>query len=156
MSQDIYKRPVRNVGGVFNVESALAAFSGGQGSNAGVSALVQNISWSYPREVREIFELFSTDVYRVLGRSRGTLSIGRIVGANGQTVVDEQLFDACNTGGTMTIACKAQLCDGKGASVIYTFSNLFVVDFGGGLNVDDQMIRESLQLSFSGLSKKAG
>src|SRR4051812_28697389 len=98
MALDIYKRPVRNVGGVFSVESALAAFSGGQGASAGVSALVQNIQWTYPRQVRDIFELFSTDQYRVLGRAAGSLSIGRIVGANGQSVVDEELFDACNTG----------------------------------------------------------
>jgi hypothetical protein len=153
MSLDIYRRPIRNVGGVFNVESAMASFSGGQGASGGVSALVQNIAWSYPRDVREVFELFSTDVYRVLGRSRGTLSIGRILGANGQDLVEEQLFDACNTGGTMSIACQAQLCSGKGANVTLTFSNIFVVDYSGGMDVNDQMIRESLQLSFSGLSK---
>lgn len=153
MALDIYKRPIRNIGGVFNVESALAAFSGGTGGLAGVSALVQNVSWSYPRDVREVFELFSSDVYRVLGRARGTLTIGRIVGASGQSLVDDALFDGCSSGGTMTITCKAQLCGGKGAAVTYTFSNLFVVDFGGSLTVEDMMIRENLQLTFSGLSK---
>lgn len=153
MATDIYKRPVRNVGGVFSIESSLATFSGGAGSAAGIAALVQNIQWNYPRDVRYIYEIGSTDEYRVLGRTRGTLSIGRIVGANGGNIVDQQLFDACDTGGTLTIRAKSQLCNGKGASVTYTFQNIFVVDFGGTISVEDQMIRENVQLTFSGLAK---
>jgi len=156
MATDIYKRPVRNVGGVFSVESSLATFSGGSGTSAGIASLVQQVQWNYPRDVKYIYEIGSTDEYRVLGRTRGSLSIGRIVGANGGNIVDEELFDACDTGGTMTISAKGQLCNGKGATVIYTFSSLFVVDFGGTISVEDQMIRENVQLTFSGLAKSTG
>ena len=153
MATDIYKRPIRNIGGVFSVDSALATFSGGTGAAAGIAALVQGVQWSYPRDVRYIYELGSTDEYRVLGRTRGTMGLSRIVGSNGGNIVDEQLFNACDTGGTMTISATGQLCDGKGASVIYTFSNVFVIDFGGAISVEDQMIRENVSLSFTGLSK---
>jgi len=156
MAQDIYKREARQLGGVFSVDKAVAVFSSNQGDEGDTNkkALVQGVEWSYPRDVKYIYELGSPDEYRVLGRTRGTMTITRIVGA-GDFNIDRNMFDACGNGGTLTLKATSSFCDGGSQenSVTYTFTGVMVTDFGGNISVEDQMIRERLSLAFTGFTK---
>ena len=151
--KDIYQREARALGGVFSVDKAVAVFSGGIGSVADQKALVQGVEWSYPRDVKYIYELGSPNEYRVLGRTRGTMTINRIIGA-GNLTVDSTLFDACGNGGTLTLKASSSFCVAADAkTVTYTFTGVMVTDIGGNISVEDQMIRERLTLAFTGFTK---
>lgn len=151
MSLDLYHRNQQAVGGVFTADRAVATIASGGGS--WVAALVQNVQADYNQNYNEFYELGSNLIYRVLGRPQGRLTIQRIVGKAGTVAIEDALFDACNTGGTMTIQARSNLCNAQGGSVTMVFQGLFVINYGIALNVQDQLIRENLVLAFTSFNR---
>lgn len=144
---DIFNRQQQAVGGVFTSDRAIATISSGGGS--WVAAMVQNVQADYSQEFQEFYEIGSNNVYRVLGRPKGRMTIGRIIGKAGSVGVEKALFDACNTQGTMTINADASLCTAQGGGIRMTFGGIFVVSYGIAINVNDHMIRENVQLIYT-------
>lgn len=148
---DLFHRNQQAVGGIFTSDRAVATIASGGGS--WVAALVQNVQADYTQEFQEFYELGSNLVYRVLGRPRGRMSIQRIIGKAGTAAIEDTLFDACNTGGTMTIQARANLCNSQGGSITMVFNGLFVVSYGVVVAVQDQLIRENIQLAFTSFNR---
>lgn len=148
---DIFNRNQQAVGGVFTSDRAVATLASGSGS--WVSALVQSVQADYAQEVSEFYELGSNLVYRVLGRPKGRMTIGRIIGKAGSTSVEKALFDACSGGGNMTIQANSNLCASQGGAITMVFSGLFVQSYGIAINVNDLLIRENVQLVFTSFNK---
>lgn len=144
---DIFNRNQQTVGGVFSTDRAVAAISAGSGS--WIAALVQNVSAQYSQEFSELYELGSNATYRVMGRPKGRMTIGRIVGQAGTSSVENVLFDACQTGGTMTIQATPSLCGAQPGGVTMVFGGLFVVSYGIQISVQSQLITESIELAFN-------
>jgi hypothetical protein len=92
-------------------------------------------------------------VYRVLGRPKGRMMIGRIIGHSGSTSVEEALFNACQTGGSMSITATPSACASQPGGVIMTFSGIFVVNYGVSINVGDKFIREQVDLAFTSFNR---
>lgn len=151
---NIYKRDQRTGNGVFTSDKAVVAIAGGAASSGSwVGALVQNVRWNYPQQVRMINEIGSNLTYRAVGRSLGQMTIGRISGTPNSPVIEEALFDACNTGGTMTLKTLPSGCGGIGGGQTYIFDGLFVVDFGVTVTAEDLLIQENITLSFVGFNR---
>jgi len=150
---DIYHRQQQAVGGIFTTDRAVAAISSGNGSSSWVSALVQNVQAEYMQDFQEMYEIGSSNTYRVLGRPKGRMTIGRIIGATGAQALDDALYDACNSGGTMTITATPSMCAAQPGSVKMVFSGLFVVSYGISIAVGDQMIRENVSLAFTNFNR---
>lgn len=148
---DIFHREQQAVGGVFTTDRAVAAIAAGGGS--WVAALVQNVNADYGQDFSELYELGSNYVYRVLGRPKGRMTIQRIIGKQGTSSVEEALYDACNTGGTMTIQARANLCGAQGGGVTMVFNGIFVINYGIQIAVQDQMIRENVVLAFTSFNR---
>lgn len=146
---DIFKRNQTAVGGVFTTDNALVTVSGG--GSSWVNALVQQFSSQYSQNFSEIYELGSNNSYRVLGRPQGRMQIGSIIGLSGSSTVEEALYDACNTGGTMTVQAQASIC-GNGVSpggITLIYGGLFVIDFGVQMDAQSMMIRQNITLAFT-------
>ncbi len=148
---DIYNRNQQAVGGVFTTDKAVATIASGAGS--WVAALVQNVQADYSQDFQEFYELGSNLVYRVLGRPKGRMTIGRIIGKAGSSSVEDTLFDACSGGGNMTIQANSNLCSTQGGSITMVFSGLFVQSYGVSINVNDLLIRENITLAFTSFNK---
>ena len=153
---DIYHRNQQTVGGVFTSDRAVATIAAGNAGNSWVAALVQNVQASYGQDYRELFELGSNNIYRTLGRPRGRMAIRRIIGNQGTSSVEEALYDACNTGGTMTIRAQASSCAAQGGSIVMEFYGLFVINYGISIAVEDQMINENVELAFTSFNRLIG
>ena len=151
MSLDLYHRNQQTVGGVFTADRAVAAIASGGGS--WVSALVQNVQSDYNQNFNEFYELGSNQVFRVIGRPQGRMTIQRILGRAGSVAVEDALFDACNTGGTMTIQVKSSLCAAQGGAITMVYKGLFVINYGVLIGVQDQLIRENLALAFTSFTR---
>ena len=148
---DIYNRNQQAVGGVFTADKAVCTIAAGSGS--WVSALVQNVNAEYNQDYSELYELGSNLVYRVLGRPKGRMTIQRIIGKAGTSSVEDALYDACQTGGTMTIQAAANTCDSQGGNVTLVFSGIFVVSYGIQIAVQDHLIRENVVLAFTSFNR---
>ena len=148
---DIFHRQQKAAGGVFTTDRAVAAISAGGGS--WVAALVQNIQADYGQDFQELYELGSNDVYRVLGRPKGRMTIQRIIGKAGTSSVEDTLYDACSTGGTMTIQANAGLCGAQAGGVTMVFNDIFVINYGIQIAVESQLIRENVVLAFTSFSR---
>jgi hypothetical protein len=144
---DVFHRNQQTTGGVFSTDRAVAAISSGGGS--WIAALVQNVNAEYSQDFSELYELGSNNVYRVMGRPKGRMTIGRIVGQAGTSSVEEVLFDACNVGGTMTIKATPSLCGAQPGSVTMIFGGLFVISYGIQISVQSQLITENIVLAFN-------
>jgi len=148
---DIFHRNQQAVGGVFTTDKAVATIASGGGS--WVAALVQNVNADYNQQFSELYELGSNLVYRVLGRPQGRMTIQRIVGKAGTSSIEDALYDACNTGGTMTIQASANLCSSQAGGVTMVFNGIFVISYGVAINVGDQLIRENITLAFTSFNR---
>lgn len=144
---DVYHRNQQTTGGVFSTDRAAAAIAAGSGS--WVAAMVQGINANYSQDFSELYELGSNRVYRVMGRTKGRMTIGRIIGQAGTSAVEDVLFDACNTGGTMTIKATPSLCAAQPGGVTMVFGGLFVIDYGIQISVQSQLITENIVLAFN-------
>lgn len=145
---DLYNRNQQTVGGVFTTDNAVVTVSGGSGS--WVNALVQQFSSQYSQNFSEIFELGSNNLYRVVGRPQGRMQIGSIIGLSGNVTVEDALYDACNTGGAMTVQATASVCGGSNAGgITMVYGGLFVVDYGVQMDAQSMMIRQNISLAFT-------
>lgn len=147
---DIFNRPISTVGGVFNADKGVAAISAG-GTSA-VGALFQQIQGNYSQDYRDIYELGSNQSYHVVGRPKGRLQIGRIMGIAGAQI-DDSLFDSCNTGATITLRFSPSGCVGVNANITYVLSGVVVIDYGFSTSVDEMLVRENMTFAFKGLTK---
>jgi hypothetical protein len=149
MAKDIYNRDQVPVGGIFSSERAIITVSGA--GSLGVGALVQNISASYAQQLSEIYEIGSNFVYRQTGRPVGRLTIGRIVGSG---EFAEALFDACTGGGTVSIQAANGLCSGANpAGLTRTMYGVIITNYGIDLSTQDLMVRESLEATFTSMTR---
>jgi hypothetical protein len=149
---DIFGRNQYSVGGVFTAESAIVTASAGGSSWEG--ALVQNFSANYSQAYNPLYEIGSNKVYRVLGRPQGQITIGSIVALNSSGGVDLSLFNACSSGGEMTVSMAPGLCNNGGTGLSMSFSGVFVVSYGVTLNANDMLIQQNVQLAFTSMSKR--
>jgi hypothetical protein len=153
MSQrDIFNRQQQEAGGVLTSDSLRAVIS--SGGQSWVGALIQNFSASYAKPSQPIYELGSNRVYMLDGRPMGQMSIGRIVGLSHELPVEQALFDACSTGGTLTIRADHGNCDGNpidpnGKPVIWTFKGLRANSYAIASSTQGMLVSEEIGLTFT-------
>jgi hypothetical protein len=144
MALDIYQRQQTLVSGTFSADKAVLAVAGGSGGTF-VNAMVQSVQGNYRLPQRLIGQLGSSSVARVVGRPEGQMTIGAIVGLV-NLGIDKSLFDACNSGSTITLKASPSGCNGiKGGAT--------VIDVGFAVTVEDLLIRRNLTLSFTSFNE---
>lgn len=148
---DIFHRQQQTVGGVFNTDKAIMTIAAG--GSTGVAALVQNVQAEYNQDFTELYSLGDSNVYRVLGRPKGRMTIGRIVAVQSTDAIGDALFNACVTNSVMTIGANASGCAGISGSVQMNFHGIFVISYGISIAVNDMLIRENVVLAFNSFNK---
>jgi len=151
---DIFNRTTDNFGGSFAADQATITFpalSGGHGSDAGL--LVQNMSANYNQQVTRLFEVGSSNIYYVGGRTSGGASIARVVGPKKIAKEFYQTYGDICYARTNTLHFSVSTgCDASSvnfARAAYTAHFVVITNVGISVGAADMLINEQLQMMFS-------
>jgi len=148
---DIFSRTV-GFGGAFAADAAVITFT----SMAGIGLLAQSVSWQYQQNVQRVYEIGSSNVWLVAGRTQGQASVQRIMGP---TAVAASFFTSygsvCNaTSNSISFSTKAS-CGGAsntGTTSTITMSNCVIQSYGGGVQAEQMIVNEQIGVLFLSLS----
>ena len=146
---DIYSRSV-SYGGAFSADGAVITFGG----NLGVGMLAQSINWSYVQNVQRIYEVGSTAVYLVAGRTQGQASINRIMSPSAiATPFYSSFGNVCNASGNNITFSPAASCGGLRGNNLGTANNItlyscVIQSYGGGIQAEQMVVNEQVQMLF--------
>jgi hypothetical protein len=151
---DIFNRNTDTFGGSFAADQAKVTFPAlinGAGADAGL--LVQNMTASYTQQITRLFEVGSSAIYYVGGRTAGQASIARIVGPK---VIAKEFYstygDVCRARTNTLHFSVATGCDGTNtgfARAAYTAHFVVITTVGISIGAADMLINEQLQMMFS-------
>lgn len=145
--QDLFSRDV-SLGGVFAADAATLSFDQ---MTAGL--LTQQITWTYQQDVKRVYEVASSDIYLVAGRTQGTSEIDRIMGPTGLSEAFYTTYgDVCNAA-TNTLEFSAEVgCEGDdNESITITLNNIVIIGYAGGVGAQDMVVNEKLSMIFLSL-----
>ena len=142
---DIFSREIQ-YGGSSSADGAFVTFS-----DFGVGMLLQQMQYLYRQMVKRYYELGSSLVYLVVGRTEGVAQLTRLVGPTKLVpAFYTQFGDVCNMSSnhlsvTMKSGCGATTALG---SSIVTLRNVFLSEVGGQIEAAEMTIAETLKLEF--------
>ena len=146
MASDIFSRTI-GFGGAFSADGAVISF----GANMGAGMLAQSISWQYMQNIQRLYELGSSNVFLVAGRTSGQASVQRIMGP---TAIASSFYttfgNVCNAL-TNTIAFQAVAkcgSGGTGQTVNLSLGNCVIQSYGGGVQAEQMVVNEQIALMF--------
>lgn len=133
--------------GAFKTDLARARING---ESAGL--LLQNVQFSFSQAVTMLYELGSSDVYYVVGRAQGSAGISRVVGPASLNIAFLQRFgDGCRApSNTIQLAAQGG-CAGSQGGVTYSLEGCLITSISGGINAQDMLINEQLQMTYVNL-----
>lgn len=144
MSQDVFSREV-TYGGAFSADAARITFA-----DFGAGLLVQNLNYQYQQAVSRIYEVGSSDIYLVAGRTQGTVAMNRVVGP--KKILPEfytQYGDVCNAGNNNVKFAASTGCGGAiSTRQVIDIRHAIITALGGAVNSNDMIINESLTMMF--------
>lgn len=145
MATDIFSRTV-SYGGAFSADGATLTFS-----QFGAGLLAQSIQWQYQQNVTRLYEVASSAIYLVAGRTQGQAGVQRVMGP---TALAESFYttygDVCNAD-TNTLTFVTQTgCSGSSTddTVTITLNGVVIVSYGGAVSAQDMVVNETLALLF--------
>lgn len=145
MATDIFSRDV-TLGGVFSADGSsitFGAFSAGM--------LAQSIQWQYQQNITRLYEVASSDIYLVAGRTQGQASIARVLGPSALAASFYTTYgDVCNAASnTMVFTADAACGSGSsGNTITVTLNGVVITSYGGSVAAQDMVVNESLNLLF--------
>lgn len=150
---DIFNRTSDVFGGSFSADQARVTFPAltGGGSDAGL--LMQNLQLSYQQSVTRLFEISSSAIYYVGGRTQGNASVSRVMGPRKIASAFYQTYgDVCNAAtNTLHFSLSTGCGDTQLARASYTCHFVVVTTISIGVSAADMVINESLGMMFSSL-----
>lgn len=112
--------------------------------------LMQQVGFNFSQNVSMMYELGSPYVYTVVGNAQGQASVNNVLGPGGlQSRLLSAYGDACNPK-DLTLEASARQCQ-TGAPTTgqrYNMKRAYANSIGGTLDVNDNLMRQSLQLQY--------
>lgn len=156
---DVFGRKDSPFMGAFSAEGSELLF--GELATGGIDGkgnLVQGLNVQYQQPVSTLFEVGSDYRYYVVGRTSGQMSMEKILGPAATTsVLIERLGNPCSPGDRSLklilggVGCTPSVT--KGGKVSLTAEACVATSLGYGINAQDLLLRESLQIMFGQLSR---
>jgi hypothetical protein len=145
--QDIFTRDV-SLGGVFTADGATLSFDQ---MTAGL--LAQSVQWQYQQNITRLYEIASSDVYLVAGRTQGQATVARVIGP---TALAEAFYttygDVCNAAtNTLEFSAEAGCPGDTNDTVTITLNNIVIQSYGGAVAAQDMVVNEQLSMLFLSL-----
>lgn len=112
--------------------------------------LLQQIGFSFNQQVSMMYEVASDYVYTIIGNAQGQASINNVLGPGGlQARLMASYSDACNPK-DLTLEASSRQCQ-PGATAVgqrYNMKRAFGTGLNGTIDVNDNLVRQSLQLQY--------
>ena len=157
---DLFNRQTSTLAGVFTSDRAKLRFMNG------LAALVQSMQWNYTQAITRLYEVGSSDIYYVGGRTQGGATIQRVIGPQTSVAAFYQNYgDVCKSvGRNIELKLSETNCAtapngtttfvaGTGATGTTTvrMANCVVTGVQMGVNAQDMIISDNTQIMFSSL-----
>jgi hypothetical protein len=147
MARDVFSRQV-TFGGTFAADGARITFA-----DFGAGLLVQNLSYQYQQNISRMYEVGSTDIYLVAGRTQGQVSMARVLGPKKILPAFYRKFgDVCLAGENNMKFSARTGCGGGGAEAgglqQIDINHIVISQMGGSVNANDMIINETLSMMF--------
>ena len=150
---DIFSRDVSNLAGVFTADWAKLTFRNGI-----LNTLAQQVQFSYSQAVTRLYEVGSSNIYYVGGRTQGQASLNRIIGPKGTVCEIYRTYgDVCKAReNVLNLDLEETDCSsaggiGSGRSS-YTLSFCVITGVGISVAAQDMIINESTTLMYGSLA----
>lgn len=144
MPTDMFSNTV-TYGGAFSAEGATITFD-----KAYTGLLVQNLSWQYMQNITRLYDVTSTDIVLVSGRTQGQGSMSRVMGPSALAAAFFTRYgNVCySETNTLTISALAECHLGPGAgesqTITLMMSHVVLNSYGGAISAQDMVVNEQL------------
>lgn len=151
---DIFNRRTDTFGGSFAADQAQLTFPALSGGGSDAGLLVQNLNGSYSQNITRLYELGSSMIYYVSGRTQGNAGIARVIGPRLiATAFYSTYGDVCNAATSLLHFAMSSGCDGEvTTNVAYTARFVVINAVGISVAANDMLVNEQLQMMFSSFS----
>lgn len=155
---DVLGRADSPFNGAFSAEGSELFFGDAAGGIDGKGNLVQGMNVQYQQPVSTLFEVGSNFRYYVVGRTSGQMSMEKILGPAASTeALLTRLGNPCLGGSrALNLTLRGVGCTeavAAGGAVRLRADACVATGLGFGLNAQDLLLRESVQIMFGQLSR---
>ncbi len=132
-------------GGAFSAAGAAITFDTGA-----TGLLVQNLAWQYMQNITRLYDVTSTDVVLVQGRTAGQGSMSRVMGPSALLAAFFTHYGNVCYAGTNTLTIEAVAgCNATTPGVVtMVMTNIVLNSYGGTISAQDMVVNEQLGFIF--------
>jgi len=151
MAADMFSNEV-TFGGAFSAAGATIRFD-----QKYTGLLVQNLSWQYMQNITRLYDVTSTDVVLVQGRTAGQGSMSRVMGPSALLAAFFIRYgNVCYADtNTLTITAIAGCNAATPGEVAMVMTNVVLNSYGGAISAQDMVVNEQLGFVFLYLTYSA-
>lgn len=151
MATDVFNRDAANFGGAFAADRARMTFSG---FGDATGTLVQSLSVQYQQVINRLYEIGSSKIYFIGGRTQGNGSLGRVIGPVKLTSQFYKTFgDLCTLGSGNAVTFDfSQECGSGAVTANYTCKQLLIIGVGFSMTSNEMMISEQVSFMFNSMN----
>ena len=122
-------------------------------SAVGIGLLIQNLSIQYAQAVTRFYDLASSNIYYIGGRTQGNVGLGRIIGPAGlASTMYMQLGDICKAkDNDIVFSLGEKGCDGAAVKNKYTCKFCLLNNIQLSVAAGDMIVNEQAAMMFSSL-----
>lgn len=142
---DMFSREVA-IGGAFSADGAAMTFGS---FTAGI--LAQSITWTYQQAITRLYEVASSNIYLVAGRTQGQSVVQRILGPTALSATFYSTFgNVCNIATNTINFTAAAKCGvgGAGSTSAIQLTGCVIQSYGGSVQAQDMVVNEQITLMF--------
>lgn len=147
MANDIYGRNAATLAGIFTADNARLTLQGN------LSVLVQQMRVNYTQNIARLYEVGSTNMYYIGGRTQGQMAIDRVIGP-ASTVINfyNTYGDVCKSiGRNITFTLDTSSCNQNGTNTTMTITNSVITSVSLGVGAQDMIISDNTTLIYTSL-----
>lgn len=145
MATDMFGNTV-TFGGAFNADGATITFD-----SKYTGLLVQSLQWGYMQNISRLYDVTSTDIVLVSGRTQGQGSMSRVMGPSALAAAFFLKYGNVCYADTNTLTVTAEVeCGQAGGNdtVNLVMSGVVINSYGGAISAQDMVVNEQLGFVF--------
>lgn len=153
MATDMFSNSV-TFGGAFSANGASITFD-----SKYTGLLVQSLQWQYQQNITRLYDVTSTDVVLVSGRTQGQGAMTRVMGPAALAAAFFLKYGNVCYADTNTLTVEAEAeCgqDGGNDTVSLVMNGVVINSYGGSISSQDMVVNEQLAFLFLWLTYTVG
>lgn len=155
-TKDIFQRDISDFGGAFTADGTRVTLKNS------LSILTQRMQFSYAQTITRLYDITSSNIYYVGGRTQGNCAIDQVIGPKSTVCAFFSAYgDVCGANGrditlSLTPNCSADNSLGapasNGGQSTFTLKSCVIVQLGIGFASQDMIIGSNATLMYASLT----